>query len=87
MRQIDHAHTIRQLLEEQAVAIGGLLAVHEIDDDFVWRLFHALDAVRQKYMRQETTREDVDPEELNRDSRRSQPHPAVQEFLARVRRG
>ena len=77
---------VQQLLEEEALAIGGLLAVHEVDDEFVWQLFQSLDSIGEKYLAIPGA------DALNGLSksfdtpRKAQPHPAVAEFLARIRR-
>jgi len=67
---------IRDLFEEEALVIGGLLVVHEVDDDFVWRLIRSLDAIRLKSLsRLETAEPDLGVD----------PHPAIEEFLRRLR--
>ncbi len=42
---------INDLFEEEALVIGGLVAVHEMDDDLVWRLVKNLDVIRGKDLR------------------------------------
>jgi hypothetical protein len=69
------------LHEEQALAIGGLIATHPVEDDFVWRLFRSLEVVRQKALRR---LEGSDLHEASGPARRTfpEPHPAIEEFLA-----
>ena len=39
---------IDDLFEEEALVLGGLVAIHEVDDDLVWQLARSLDAIRRK---------------------------------------
>ena len=81
----------RQLLdsvfEETALIFGGLVATHEVDDDFIWQFAKALDSTRLKAIRKiqdETEKENGTPDERPVDLR---PHPAIEELLIRIRRG
>ena len=77
---------IGDLLKEQALALGGLVAVHEIDDDLVWRLVKNLDAVRGRVFRR-LDEDAPDPDEAASDPRSNlRPHPAIEDFLLRLRR-
>ena len=64
---------INDIFEEEALALGGLIAVHELEDDLVWRWVKNLDLIREKALLR-----------LKTDSR-LQPHPAIEDFLASVR--
>lgn len=71
------------IFEEEALLVGGLIAASSVEDKFVWRLMRNLDDLRQRYMK--------DLYAIERRSSRPRaesvtPHPAVQEFLARLRR-
>jgi hypothetical protein len=76
---------INDLFEEEALVIGGLVAVHEVEDDLVWRLLKNLDAIRRKVLRR---LEDKDPEDGGREAQRPnlRPHPAIEQFLLGLRR-
>jgi hypothetical protein len=80
---------VRELLddlhEEQALAIGGLIAAHPVEDDFIWRLFRSLDVVRQKALKR---LDGSDPRRANRVATAAfpEPHPAIEEFLAKLGR-
>ena len=39
------------VFEEEALAIGGLVAIHEVPDDLVWRLVKSLDTIRERVLR------------------------------------
>lgn len=77
---------INDLFEEEALVIGGLVAVHEMDDDLVWRLVKNLDVIRGKALRR---LEGKDAEEEPRAPARRpnlKPHPAIEDFLLTLRR-
>ena len=87
MRKSDVKDLIRDLFEEEALVIGGLVAVHKVEDDVVWRIVKNLDAIRRKYLRR---LEDKDPDDDGGGPpRRShlKPHPAIEDFLLTLRRG
>ncbi|GAB4232382.1 MAG: hypothetical protein OHK0028_07810 [Deltaproteobacteria bacterium] len=87
MRKSEVKDLIRDLFEEEALVLGGLVAVHKIEDDVVWRIVKNLDAIRRKYL---LRLEDKDPDdEGGRPPRRThlKPHPAIEDFLLSLRRG
>lgn len=73
---------VLNLLEEQALAVGGCVAAGDIPDPAVWRLMRALEAVGRRVL---AGLEDGGGapglEDLHLD-----PHPAVEQFLANLRR-
>ena len=76
---------ILDLFEEEALAIGGLVALHSVEDDVVWRIVRHLDRIREKTMRRlecwnsnSTEGESVRRPDLK-------PHPAIDEFLMKLR--
>lgn len=77
---------ITDLFEEEALLIGGLVAVHKVDDDLVWRLVKNLDVIRGKILRR------LEDKELAEDAgpplRRPhlKPHPAIEDFLLSLRK-
>ena len=77
---------IDELFEQEALAIGGLVAVHEMDDDLVWRLMNNLDVIRGKILRRledmAPTADDGPPPRVPN----LKPHPAVEDFLLSLRR-
>ena len=75
---------LRDLFEEEALVIGGLVAVHEVEDDLVWRLMKSLDAIRTKTFRR---LDETDPPDEPAAARpHLEPHPAIEEFLLKLRR-
>jgi hypothetical protein len=78
---------INDLFEEEALVLGGLVAVHEVNDDLVWRLVRNLDAIRRKTLRR---LEDNDPDSggsVPPKRPNIRPHPAIEQFLLGLRRG
>ena len=76
---------INDLFEEEALVLGGLVALHEVDDDVVWRLVRSLDAIRRKFLRR---LEEKGPDDDGPPKRPNlKPHPAIEDFLLSLRRG
>ena len=81
---------IRRLLadvfEETVLVLGGLVAVHRVDDDFVWRFIKRLDVIRSKADRR-IDECDAQPcaDAIRRESH-LRPHPAIEDFLLKLRR-
>ena len=74
---------VRDLFEEEGLVIGGIVALHEVDDEVIWELMMDLDAIRRKVLR----RLDDSDNENKPETRKLnlQPHPAIEEFLRKVR--
>lgn len=77
---------IKELFEEEALVIGGLVAVHDVEDDLVWRLMKNLDVIRAKAMRRLDDREAETPEGKPVNRAKLKPHPAIEDFLLNLRR-
>lgn len=75
---------INNLFEEVALVIGGLAAVHEMDDDLIWRLMKNLDVIRGKALRRFDDRDSGDEAPEGRPNLK--PHPAIEDFLRNLRR-
>jgi hypothetical protein len=77
---------INDLFEEEALVIGGLVAVHKLDDDLVWRLIKNLDVIRMRTLRR-LNDEPADDEAKSWYRRPNlKPHPAIEDFLLSLRR-
>ncbi len=81
----DAKELINGLFEEEALVIGGLVAVYEMDDDLVWRLVKNLDVIREKVLRRLEDKTSADEEGPPRRPN-LKPHPAIEEFLRSLRR-
>lgn len=77
---------INDLFEEEALVIGGLVAVHDVDDDLVWRLVKNLDVIRRKMLRRLEDQGPADGEGLPSHRPNLKPHPAIEDFLLSLRR-
>jgi hypothetical protein len=75
---------ILDLFEEEALAIGGLVAVHDVEDDLVWRLMRTLDVIRGRALRRLDDK--VLEDEAGPPPRAAvKPHPAIEHFLLSLR--
>lgn len=77
---------IDDLFEEEALVLGGLVAVHDLDDDLVWRLIKNLDVIRGKVMRRLKDSELETLDEAATQLPSIKPHPAIEDFLLKLRR-
>lgn len=77
---------ITEIFEETALVLGGLVAVHRVDDDFVWRLIKGLDAVCSKTFRRIDERDTTVEVDTADGEIRLRPHPAIEDFLLKLRR-
>lgn len=78
---------IADLFEQQALVIGGLVAIHKVEDDVIWRLIRNLDVIRRRFLKR---LEDKDPgDDGGGPPKRPnlKPHPAIEDFLLAIRRG
>ena len=82
--QVSVETLIRDLFEEQALALGGLVAVHDIKDDLVWRIVRNMDVIRSKTLRRLENADADESDAMNKPN--FVPHPAIEEFLAKLRR-
>ncbi len=77
---------INNLFEEEALVIGGLVAVHEMDDDLIWRLVKNLDVIRAKVLRRLEDKTPADGDGPSARRPNLKPHPAIEHFLIALRR-
>ena len=76
---------IDDLFEEEALVIGGLIAVHDVDDELVWRLVKNLDVIRGKVLRRLGDPAAADGNGTSPQRRHLTPHPAIEDFLLKLR--
>ncbi len=74
------------LFEEEALVIGGLAAVHGLDDDLVWRLMRNLDVIMDKSLRRLESSDAAGPRKTDAAGVNPKPHPAIEDFLIKLRR-
>ncbi|MGQ9589916.1 MAG: hypothetical protein ACUVYA_06440 [Planctomycetota bacterium] len=86
IRKAEARELINDLFEEEALVIGGLVAVHEVDDELIWRLVKNLDVIRGKVLRRIEDKAPVDGDGPPPRRPNLKPHPAIQDFLLSLRR-
>jgi DNA-binding GntR family transcriptional regulator len=74
------------LFEEQALVIGGLVAVQRPDDEFVHRLFKSLEVIRGRFLRRLGDRPPGEGGAAALRPTPVRPHPAIEQFLHSLRR-
>ena len=77
---------VDDLFEEEALAIGGLVELEGIPDQVVTRLFQCLSATREKTLRRIEGPARRHATQVGRRPRNGEPHPAIEEFLAKLGR-
>lgn len=77
---------IVEVFEETALVLGGLVAIRSVDDDFVWRFVKGLDAVCATALRRIDQRDGSESAEGADAESRLRPHPAIEDFLLKLRR-
>lgn len=82
----DVRQIINDLFEEEALVLGGLVAVHVLDDDLVWRLVKNLDVIRGRFLRRIESRDASGEGDDSAAQSSLKPHPAIEDFLLNIRR-
>lgn len=77
---------VLDLFEEEALVIGGLAAVHGLNDDLVWRLMRNLDVIMDKSLRRLESTDAAGESHPKGESLKVKPHPAIEDFLLKLRR-
>ena len=77
---------INDLFEEEALVLGGLVALHDIEDELVWRLARNLDLIRCKALNRLDRSGDIDNPEPSDERPNLKPHPAIEHLLINIRR-
>jgi len=78
---------INDLFEEEALAIGGLVALRKVDDETVLHLIRSIDAVRTKALERLDAADADGGLEGAGGAFDLQPHPVIENFLHKVRGG
>jgi hypothetical protein len=84
--EVEVRHLINDLFEDEALLIGGLVAVHHVDDDLIWRLVKNLDVIRRKTLRRIEAREGDGGNSDVTVRPNLKRHPAIEDFLLNIRR-
>lgn len=83
---IDEAKAlINGLFEEEALTLGGLVFIYDIDDDVIWSLIQSYDSIRRRAIKRlDNLLDEKSPLSPEKPLNLS-PHPAIEDFLERVR--
>jgi len=76
---------IVRVFEEEALVIGGLAAMQRVDDDFLWGIMRNLDAILGKAIANLNADDESGKPQSHKQSKVT-PHPAIEEFLMKLRR-
>jgi hypothetical protein len=71
-----------RFFREIVLCLGGIFAVHEVDDALVWQVTKSLDRIYQRTRARLLEREGA--VEGDAPQRRVNPHPAVEDLLSRI---
>jgi hypothetical protein len=71
-----------RLFREIVLCLGGIFAVHEVDDALIWQVTKSLDRIYQRTRARLLARESGGEHDVPH--RRVAPHPAVEDLLARI---
>lgn len=89
MIKVDEARNlVDEIFEQQALLIGGILAVYGMEDKTVWRLIRNMDVIRWNVMFKLDELEDEDdiPDDVLQEKNFNlKPHPAIEGFLGKIR--
>ena len=84
VRQGTPGDVLVDAFEETALVLGGIFAVHEVDDEVIWQAAKSLSVIYRK-ARQAILSAETD-EDGGAPGREPEPHPAIVELLAQLRR-
>lgn len=77
---------ILDVFEEEALVIGGLAAIHGLDDDLVWRIMCNFDVILDKSLRRLENSDTSGSKKPVDTPPNAKPHPAIEDFLLKLRR-
>ena len=84
--KVDAKKLINDLFEEEALVLGGLVALHHIEDELVWRLVRNLDLIRRKTLSRLNQSGETEVSEPADELPNLKPHPAIEHLLINIRR-
>lgn len=81
LRPVLAAETDR-FFRELILCLGGIFAVQEVDDTVIWQVTKSLERIYQRTRARLLAREGTGEGDVPQ--RRVEPHPAVEDLLARI---
>jgi hypothetical protein len=77
---------VTEIFEEEALLLGGIVAVCPIEDEVVWRLVRGLDRLRRRVMQRVDDAAPAAPADHSPGAGAgAEPHPAIERFLREIR--
>jgi hypothetical protein len=73
-----------RFFREIVLCLGGIFAAHEVDDAVVWQVAKSFDRIYQRTRARLLEREASGDTDVPQ--RRVEPHPAIEDLLARIGR-
>lgn len=83
MGRRDLHELISDLFEEEALLLGGIVALHPVGDDVIWKLVGGLERLRARYL--ERLAGEGRSSGTSSGAAAAAPHPAIEQFLRKVR--
>jgi hypothetical protein len=77
---------VTEIFEEEALLLGGIVAVCPVEDEVVWRLVRGLDRLRRRVMQRLDDAAHAAPADRSPGAG-AEPHPAIERFLREIREG
>lgn len=71
-----------RFFREIVLCLGGIFAVHEVDDAIIWQVTKSLDRIYQRTRARVLERDGTSENDVPQ--RRVNPHPAVEDLLSRI---
>jgi hypothetical protein len=75
---------VTEIFEEEALLLGGIVAVCPVEDEVVWRLVRGLDRLRRRVMQRIDDASPAAPADRAQ-AAGAEPHPAIERFLREIR--
>ena len=82
MDQDQAIELIKKVFEEQALVLGGVFSIHEVADEIIWKIIKSFDVIYEKTVAEILQ---VEPETQELPRRKTDPHPAIEHFLSKLR--
>ena len=76
---------VNQIFEEEALLLAGIVAVHRLEDDVVWRIARNFDLLRCRVLRRLDSKDAG--EARTTPPHALKPHPAIDHLLQAIRTG
>ncbi len=73
---------IKNIFEEQVLVLGGVFSLHEVADEIIWKIIKSFDVIYEKAVAEILQ---IEPDTQELPSRKANPHPAIEHFLAKLR--